>query len=90
MHVPPPQPPPPIPSPKWKGHTFCNEVFFRMYFPLALEVYNRLFIESLGFMAVDIIEKYLLGLAQLSNLNKAPMSAPETLYHRDDSYTLPM
>ena len=36
-----------------EGHIFCHEVFFRMYLPLALEMYNRLFI--LGFMAVDKI-----------------------------------
>ena len=28
---------------------------FRMYLPLALEVYNRLFIDRLGFMVVDKI-----------------------------------
>ena len=32
-----------------------------MYLPVALEVYNRLFIDSSGFMAVDEIKKRLLG-----------------------------
>ena len=31
-----------------EGHIFCNEVFCRTYVPLALEVYTRLFIDSLG------------------------------------------
>ena len=39
-----------------KGHIFCHEVFFRMYLPLALEVYNRLSIDNLGFMAEDKIK----------------------------------
>ena len=26
----------------WEGHIFCHEVYFRMYLPLALEVYNLL------------------------------------------------
>ena len=33
-------------------------VFFNMYLPLALDVYNRLFIDSLGLMAVDEIRKH--------------------------------
>ena len=32
---------------------FCNDVFFKMYLPLALEVCSRLFIDSLGVMGVD-------------------------------------
>ena len=36
-----------------EGHILCHEVFFRMNLPLALEVYNRLFIDSLGFNTVD-------------------------------------
>ena len=43
------------------GRSFCHEVFYRMYVPLALEVYNRPFIDNLGFMAVDKIKKHLLG-----------------------------
>ena len=35
-----------------KGRIFGHEVAFRMYLPLALKVYNSLFIDSLGFMAV--------------------------------------
>ena len=35
-----------------------------MYLTLALEVYNRLFIDSLGFVAVDIIEKHMLALLE--------------------------
>ena len=30
--------------------SYCHEVLFRMYLPLALEVHNRLFIDSLGFI----------------------------------------
>ena len=50
-----------------EGRIFCqcHEVFFRMYLSLVLEVYNRLFIDSLGFMVVDKIKKYQLGLTQL-------------------------
>ena len=36
-----------------EGHIFCYEVFFGMYLTLALEVYNMLFIDILGFTAVD-------------------------------------
>ena len=43
----------------WKGRIFYYEVFSRMYLPLALEVYNGLFIDMLGFMALDIIKKHL-------------------------------
>ena len=44
------------------GSNFCHEVFFSMwYLPLVLEVYKRLFIGSLGFMAVDTFKKDLLG-----------------------------
>ena len=35
-----------------------------MYLPLDLEVYHRLFIDSLGFMAVDRIKKHLLGFTE--------------------------
>ena len=37
-----------------------------MYLPLALEVYNRLFIDSLGFMSVYTIKKHLFQLIQLN------------------------
>ena len=37
----------------------CHDVFFRMYLPLALEEYSRLFVDSLGFMAVDKVKKHL-------------------------------
>ena len=40
-----------------EGRSFCHQVFFRMYSSLALEVHNRLSIDSLGFMSVDIIKK---------------------------------
>ena len=43
---------------------FCHEVFFRMYIPLDLEAYNRVFIDSVGFMVIDKIKKHLLGLTQ--------------------------
>ena len=42
-------------------------IFFRMYLPLALEVYNISFIDSSGFMSVGKIKKHLLGLT-LSNI----------------------
>ena len=45
----------------WEGRIFCHKVFFRMFVPLALEVYNRLFIDSLGFRLVDNIKKHLLS-----------------------------
>ena len=47
------------------GTYFCHEVSFRMYLPLALEVCTRLFIDNLGFMAVDEITKKLLGLTPI-------------------------
>ena len=43
---------------------FCYEVYFRLYLPLALEVFYRLFIDSKCFMAVDKIKKHLLGFTQ--------------------------
>ena len=48
-------------------HYFCQEVFFSMYLPLVWEVYNRLFIDSLGVMVVFQIKKHLLGLTQTKN-----------------------
>ena len=54
-----------------EGRIFCHEVFFRMYLPLALEVHNRLIIDSLGFMVVDKIRKHLLGVTQLNILTVA-------------------
>ena len=36
-----------------EGRVLCHEVFFRMYLPLALEVKNTLFIESLCLMVID-------------------------------------
>ena len=49
-----------------KGFVFCHEVFFRIYLalPLALEVYNRMLIDSLCRMAVDEFKKLLLGFTQ--------------------------
>ena len=47
-----------------EGRIVCHAVFFRMYLPLALEVYNRLFINSLGFMVVDKVKTHLLRLTQ--------------------------
>ena len=44
-----------------------GSIFFRMYLALALEVYNRLFINTFGFMVVDKIKKHMLGLAQPNN-----------------------
>ena len=43
---------------------FGHEVFFRMYSPLALELYNRLFIYRLGLMTVHKIKKHFLGFTQ--------------------------
>ena len=43
---------------------FTERTYFRMYFPLALEMYNKLFIDGLVFMAVDQIKKHILGLTQ--------------------------
>ena len=37
----------------WEGHILRHEVFIRNVSNLALEVYNTLFIDSLGFMVVD-------------------------------------
>ena len=39
-------------------------IFFRMYLPLALEVYNRLFTDSFGFIVVNKIKKHPSGLTQ--------------------------
>ena len=43
---------------------FCHKVFFGMYLPLALKVYNEISIGSSGFMVVDTIKEHLLGLSQ--------------------------
>ena len=51
---------------------FCHEAFFRMYLPLALEVYNRLFIESLGVLVVNEIKKHLLGSCTQSKYSPCP------------------
>ena len=51
--------PPLVKHVSWEGQIYFHEAFFRMHLPLALEVYNGLFIDSLGFMAVDSIEKHL-------------------------------
>ena len=56
-------------------YIFCHEVFFRMYLPLDLEMYNILFIDSLGFMEGDKIKKHLFGLTQSKILTLALMSA---------------
>ena len=47
-----------------EGGIFCREVFSGMYFPLALEVYNRFLIDSFGFMVLDETKKHLLGFTQ--------------------------
>ena len=36
-----------------EGRLFGHKVFFTLYLPLALEVYNGLFIDSLSFLVVD-------------------------------------
>ena len=36
-----------------RGIYFCHEVFLRIFPPLDLNVYNGLFIDSLGFMVID-------------------------------------
>ena len=53
----------------------CHEVFFRMYLPLALEVYNQSFIGSLSLMAVGKFKKHLLGLTKSNILTLALISA---------------
>ena len=45
--------------------------FFRINLPLALDVYNGLFIDSLDFMAVDSFKKHILGLTQSNILTLA-------------------
>ena len=45
-----------------EGCTSYSEVFFRIYSPLALEVYKIQFIDSLDSVAVDEIRKDLFGL----------------------------
>ena len=52
------------------GLFFGYKVFFRMYLPLVLEVYFRVFIDCLGFMSVDKTKKHLFGLT----LSKTPLS----------------
>ena len=47
-----------------EGRVFCHEVFFITYLLLALEVYNKLFIDSLGIMVVDTIKRHPLGFTQ--------------------------
>ena len=54
---------------------FCHEVFFRVYLALALDVYNRLFIDCLGFIAVDQIKKHIMGLTQSNILTLVLISA---------------
>ena len=56
--------PPEVPRGEYFHSIFCYEVYFRMYLPLALEVFYRLFIDSKCSMAVDKIKKHLLGLTQ--------------------------
>ena len=46
----------------FKGGIF--EVFLKMYLPLALRVYNSLFIDSLCMMVVDEIKNHILGLTK--------------------------
>ena len=46
---------------------FPNEVSFRMYLPLDMEVNKGLLIDYLGFMVVDTIKKHLLE-PTLSNI----------------------
>ena len=48
-----------------------------MDLPLALEVNNRLFIDSLGFMTADNIKKHLLGLTQSNILTLAFIFCPK-------------
>ena len=38
-----------------EGPISCHKVFLRVYFPLALEVCNCLFIDDVGFMTADNI-----------------------------------
>ena len=58
---------------------FCHEAFFRTYLPLALDVYNRLFIESLGVLVVNEIRKHLLG-SPNQNTHLVHQSSPHPPY----------
>ena len=58
----------------WRDVFLAMKYFFRMSLPLALEVCNRLFIDSFGFMAVDKIKNHLLGLTQSNILTLALIS----------------
>ena len=42
----------------WERQLLCHEVFFRMYKPLAKEITRRVFMDCLGFMAVNGIKKH--------------------------------
>ena len=44
---------------------FWYEVYLRMYLPLTLKMYNRLFIDSLGITVVERIKKHVLGLTYI-------------------------
>ena len=46
------------------AYFFAMNSCFRIYSPLALEVYNKLFIGSSGFMAIDRINKHMFGRTQ--------------------------
>ena len=57
-----------------EGCILLHEVFFKMNLPLALDVYNKMFIDSLGFVVVDKSRKYLLGLTHSKKLTLALIS----------------
>ena len=56
------------------GIFFAGQVFF-MFLPLPFEVNNGLFIDNLGFMAVNNIKKYLLGLTESNIITLTLISA---------------
>ena len=64
---------------------FCHEVFFRIHLPLSYEVYNRLIIDSLGFMVVDTIKKHLLGFTQFNTILTLAVSSYLTFWVRRES-----
>ena len=53
-----------------EGCNFCHEVFFQNVglITSGFGGVNRLFIDCLGFMAVDTIKKHRLGLTELNKL----------------------
>ena len=66
-----------------EGDIFFYEVFVRMYLPLALEVYNKLIIDILGFMGVDEIKKHLFGLKAAVSVFFTSFTPTGVSYHNN-------